>query len=115
MADSSRFEYVIRSPSDIQAVAVQIESDFTEIAVPYFEGHSELKQIDAALNATPDGECVHYAMDYLRYTHGLIVARLIGRPDYLGLVDTYRRKLAHVSNGFYLPEFEALVSDLAKS
>lgn len=114
MADASKFEYAIRDLSDVDAVAAQIEHDFNEIVVPYFECHAELSSIDAALNKNPERECVHYPMDYLRCAHGVIVARMIGRPDYADLVEVYRQKMAQISNGFYLPKFEALVTDLAR-
>jgi len=114
-ADSSRFEYLIRDLSDVDTVATQIERDFSEIVVPYFECHSDLSGIDAALNGNPGGECIHYPMDYLRCAHGLIVARMVGRPNYRELVEVYGQRLAQVSNGFYLPKFEALVAELAKS
>lgn len=114
VGDSSKFEYLIRDLSDVDTVAAQLERDFDEIVLPYFEKHSALSMVDAALNDNPGEDCVHYAMDYLRCAHGLIVARMVGRPSYINLVEEYRRKLALISNGFYVPKFEALVADLAK-
>lgn len=114
VADPSSFEYLIRDLSDVGAVAAQIERDFDQIVLPYFEDHSTLSKIDAALNQDPEQDCVHYAMDYLRCAHGLIVAQMVGRPNYTDLVEIYRQKLALISNGFYVLKFEALVADLAK-
>jgi hypothetical protein len=114
VADPSRFEYVIRDLSDVDTAAAQLERDFDEIVFPYFEKYSALAMIDAALNENPGQDCVHYAMDYLRCAHGLIVAGIVGRPNYADLVGVYRQKLALISNGFYIPKFEALVADLAK-
>ncbi|MBM3759560.1 MAG: hypothetical protein FJW36_04865 [Acidobacteria bacterium] len=115
MGDSSKFEYVLSGLDDVSVVRTQIEADFIGIVLPYLERHSELSEIDRTLNENPEGECVHYAMDYLRSAHGVIVAQLVGRPKYSELVETYRQKLALISNGFYLPKFEALVADLLES
>jgi len=112
VGDPSRCEYVLRGLDDVSMVAAQIEADFHGIVSPYLERHSGLSEIDRALNENPEGECVHYAMDYLRSAHGVIVAKSVGRPKYPELVEIYRRKLALISNGFYLPKFEALVADL---
>ncbi len=115
VGDPSKFEYVLRGHDDVSGVAAQIEADFIGIVWPYLERHSELSEIDRTLNEHPEEECVHYSMDYLRCAHGVIVAQMVGRPKYSELVETYHRKLALISNGFYLPKFEALMADLGAS
>jgi hypothetical protein len=112
--DPLTYEYVVGDPADVGVVIDQLESDFDKVALPYFERYSDLRMIDVALNENPEADSVHYLMDYLRCAHGLIVARMVGRPNYRDLVEVYRRKLAQISNGFYLPKFEALVADLEK-
>lgn len=111
--DTSKYEYVIRGVDDVYVIASQLERDFCEIVLPYLQRYSELRAVDEALNSDPEHDSVHYMMDYLRCAHGVIVACMIERPDYNDLVDLYRRRLALVSGGFYLPRFEALIADLA--
>lgn len=52
-------------------------------------------------------------MTDVRCAHGLITAKLTGRPDYEELVRIYSERLRQTDKGFYLPKLQALIADLA--
>lgn len=52
-------------------------------------------------------------MPIFRASKGLIVAQLTNRGDYATLVEQYRAIVKKSAGNFHLPQFEALVKDLA--
>jgi hypothetical protein len=105
-------EFRLSSESQIHAVAGQIADVFDEFALPYFEKWSSLEAIDAELNDEPAKQTIHRGAGWLRCSTGIIVAKLVGRPNYRQLAGFYHDVMAGVSKGFYLKRFEALLSSL---
>jgi len=108
------YKLPVLDESDVTSVVARVLEIFRNDALPYFSQFSDLKAVDAAINDHPRQKCIHRVMSYLRCSTGAIVAKLTDRKDFDALVATYREKLQHDANGFYLPPFEALIRDLGR-
>lgn len=111
---ASGHEYEIGNLESVVTVGAALEADFNRHVLPYFQRHSTRAAIEETLNRNPEGDCAHYSMDYLRCAHGVILARMVARPDYDRLVEIYRKKLTAFANGFYVPKFDDLVIDMGR-
>jgi hypothetical protein len=110
--DSRGCEFLLESKSEVASVAEKIVGVFREFALPYFERWGSLAAIDAELNDKP-GERTHQrALAWFRCSTGLIVAKLVGRPDYEQLAAFYLDVMTRDNKGFYLKRFQALVKSL---
>jgi len=83
------------------------------VAQPYYENYSSVEVIDTLLNENPLLSTPHVGGPNFRVSKGLIVARLTGRQNYPELVELYRGIVKNAAGDFYLPQFDALVEDLA--
>ena len=108
------YVYPVKNDVDVQAAAEKLLELFDTKAVPYFERYGSLEAIDHLLNDLPKQETPHRGYPMPRAASGLIVAKLVSRPNYLELLETYRSALAKLNGGFYLPQFEALAKSLEK-
>ncbi|MGO8689606.1 MAG: hypothetical protein ACLQLG_08220 [Thermoguttaceae bacterium] len=105
-------EFLLESESEVGPVAEKIMDVFREFALPYFERWGSLKAIDVELNDTPTKPTPHRGLAWFRCSTGIIVARLLGRPDYEQLVAFYTDVMARDNKGFYLGPFQALLKSL---
>ena len=105
-------EFLLESESEIASVTEEIVRVFREFALPYFERCGSLAAIDAELNAKPGERTRQRALAWFRCSTGLIVAKLVGRPDYEQLVAFYTDVMTKDNKGFYLKRFQALVKSL---
>jgi hypothetical protein len=105
-------EFRLASLSDVTAVTTEILRVFREFALPYFDKYSSLPEIDAELNDKPQERTPNRGMSWLRVSTGIIVARLVGRDDYLQLVEMYEERMRRENNGFYLKRFQRLLESL---
>jgi hypothetical protein len=80
----------------------------------WYARFSDLGAIDRELNDDPTRETPNRPLPWLRCSTGVIVARLVDRPNYDEVVEVYSQTMRSVSDGFYWPRFEALVADLAR-
>ena len=85
---------------------------FRTFALPYFEKFVSLAAIDAELNDKPTERTPNRGSPWLRCSTGLIVAKLVGRPNYQELIDIYTEVVSGNAKGFYLKRFQALVQSL---
>jgi hypothetical protein len=108
------FQIPLKEEASMGAVTTQIFSIFREKAQPFFTQFSTLAAVDSVINDQPSENCVHRVMPWLRCSTGVIVAKLVGRENYDHLVSIYRAIVRNDSNGYYLPRFELLLSDIAK-
>ena len=105
-------EFLLESDREIDAVAEGIVRIFEEFALPYFEKFSSLDAIDAELNRSPQEATPNRVAPWLRCATGVIVAKLVGRPNYPELVAVYSEILSRSDKGFYLKRFQALLKTL---
>jgi hypothetical protein len=110
--NSRACEFLLESQSDVELVAGNISKLFDDFAIPYFEKFSSLAAIDAELNDRPTDRTPNRGATWLRCSTGVIVAKLVGRPNYDDLVETYREVLRNSDKGFYLKFFDPLVESL---
>jgi len=98
--------------SDFERFGSRIASVFREFAFPYFERWGDLVAIDVELNDKPAERTPHRGIPWERCSKGIIVARLVGRPNYDQLAVFYTEVMTQNSKGFYLKRFQALVKSL---
>jgi len=109
---NSDVEFRLESDSDVVSVAEEILTLFRSIGLPYFERFHSITAVDHELNDDPTRRTPHRAAPWLRCSTGLIVAKLINRPNYHALLDIYTQVLSRSDGGFYLSRFQALQQDL---
>jgi len=110
--DSRSCEFLLESESQIALIAEKITDVFCKFALPYFERWESLIVIDAELNGKPVERTHQRPLAWQRCSTGLIVAKLVGRPDYSQLSALYTEIMAQDNKGFYLKRFQALVKSL---
>jgi hypothetical protein len=106
------YQIPLRGAEEVDAVVSQVSTIFRENALPYFAQFCSLVAVDSAVNDQPTLPCIHRSLPCLRCSTGAIVAKLTGRKNYDELISIYHAVMRVDSNGFYLPDFEALLSDL---
>jgi hypothetical protein len=114
LTNGSTGVFVLESESQVAAVAEEILNVFREVALPYFERWGSLAAIDAELNNSPGERTLHRALAWYRCSTGIIVAKLVGRPNYEELAAFYTEVMTKDNKGFYLKRFEALLKSLEK-
>jgi hypothetical protein len=104
--------FLLESESEIASVTEKVVGVFRKFALPYFVQFGSLAAIDAELNDHPAERSVNSSLAWFRCSRGLIVAKLMGRPDYEQLVTIYTDVITRDNKGFYLKGFQALVESL---
>jgi hypothetical protein len=112
--DNRACEFLLETPADVHRIAGEIMKVFHEFAIPYFNKFSSLSAIDAELNTRPTERTPNRPFSWLRCSTGIIVAKLVGRPDYDTLAMIYSDFLARTNKGFYLKRFKALLESLRR-
>ena len=100
--DNRGYEFFLEEPAQVPAIAKQLLDGFHTIAVPYFRRFEQLAEIDKELNTKPTERTPNRVAPWLRASSGIIVAKLLGRPNYNDLVATYTAPLTQADRGFYL-------------
>lgn len=110
--DNRGCEFFLESSADIPRIATEIVEVFRKYALPYYANFDSIREIDRALNDDPRRDTPHRIVTWLRCATGVIVAKLVDRPDYARLVKIYTKQLRSTDKGFYLSRFEDLVKSL---
>ena len=110
--DNRACEFIVETDVDVITASEQILRVFREFALPYFARFSELSAIDAELNDHPLERTPNRPVPWLRCASGLIVAKLVERPNYTELVQVYGDLMSRADKGFYLGRFRALADIL---
>jgi hypothetical protein len=103
---------IIEKPPDISESTEYIMRLFQDFALAYFDRFSSLAAIDAELNDHPTQPTHNRPAAWLRCSTGVIVAKLVGRPNLTELIDVYTDVMTRMDKGFYLKRFESLVRSL---
>lgn len=112
---SSKYDVVVSSAEDVHDAIQKLAQAFREVAIPYFSQFGSLKGIDAALNGRPSERCIHMINERARCSKGLIVAKLLHRPDYAELQQIYKERVARSGRITYERYFVPLMNDLDRS
>jgi hypothetical protein len=110
--DSRSCEFRLASEREVVALSQKVAGVFREFALPYFDRWGSLAAIDAELNDRPSEPTRHRALAWFRCSTGIIVAKLVGRPDFDQLAALYTDVMTRDNRGFYLPRFQELVKSL---
>jgi hypothetical protein len=110
--DGRSCEFLLERESEIPSVAEKLVNVFREFALPYFERWGSLAAIDAELNDKPAERSHHRALASFRCSTGIIVAKLLCRPNYNQLAAFYTEVMNRDNKGFYLKRFQALLTSL---
>jgi hypothetical protein len=106
------YNFFLVSDSDLALVAEQCLRIFREVGLPYYERWGSLRAIDAELNDDPSRKTPHRSLAWFRCSTGIIVARLVGRPDIEKLASFYTKVMTQDNRGFYLKRFQDLLESL---
>jgi|GEM_PF-3275453 hypothetical protein len=111
---SSQYDVVVSNAGDVHDAIQKLVQAFRDVAIPYFSQFGSLKGIDAALNGSPSERCVHMINERARCSKGLIVAKLLHRPDYAELQKIYKEKVARSGRITYERYFVPLMNELER-
>jgi hypothetical protein len=110
--DTRPCEFLLESEAGIPVVSEHLVRVFRDFALSYFDKFHSLFAIDAELNDNPTRRTPNRVAPWPRESTGLIVAKLVGRPDYENLAGVYSTVMRDSHKGFYYKTFEALVKSL---
>jgi len=85
----NRGDYIMENREQIFGTARQIEKDFKEIAIPYFDCNSDLVSIESNLNRRKSNGSYVESESVSDACMGLIAAKLCKRDDLLEMADFY--------------------------
>jgi hypothetical protein len=105
-----RFRIV--SEDDIPSATQGIVEVFCGIALPYYDKFGSLSAIDRDLNERPCEPTLNQGFPWLRCSAGIIVAKLVNRPNFADLEACYRSTMERVDDGFYTSRFYNLLESL---
>ena len=80
----------IISEGDIPSAAQEIVEVFRGIALPYYDKFGSLSAVDHELNERPFERTPNRGTPWLRCSAGIIVAKLVNRPNFTDLEACYR-------------------------
>jgi hypothetical protein len=105
--------FLLESDGQLDSLVATLLGLFHTVALPYYQRWSSLHAIDAELNDDPTVRSPHRGGPPLwRCSTGIIVAKLVQRPDYGALAQYYADVMRRVSNGFYYAQYQALLASL---
>ncbi len=107
---SRRLEFFTEFEAGIPRVVQDVLKIFHEFAVPYFERYGSLRAIDNELNGDPRSMTHQRSLPWFRCSTGIIVAKLVARPDYEELASFYLDVMRN--HKFYLKYFQPLLKSL---
>lgn len=108
--DSRSCEFLLESPSEVGSITEKIVRVFHEFGLPYFDRLGSIQAIDAALNSNAPERTPHRVLAFFRCSTGIIVAKLVGRPNYDELVALYTDVMTRDNDGFYFKRFQELLT-----
>jgi hypothetical protein len=110
-SDLRPYWFRIVSEDDIPSVTRRIVEAFCGIALPYYDKFGSLSAIDHELNDRPREPTRNRGFPWLRCSAGIIVAKLVNRPNFAELEACYRATMDEVG-WFYAQRFHNLLESL---
>lgn len=86
--ERARGRYHIKDKADFKPVIAAIESDFLEVALPWFSGIQDMRSIDAHINEK-DRNGKYNPKSVSHACKGLIAAHLAGNPAFGEMAEAY--------------------------
>ena len=116
-----KYEFLLTSDDAVPSVVVKLVEVYRQIALPFFESHSTVADVDRLFNKAPNeyNTILYNADAWTRSAYATIAARLAGNRDYERLVRTYE-EVMKTSNGGqkhgqYLALLKLLENETAKT
>lgn len=107
----------VTSERSLGRAVKQITKMFEKYALPFYATYSNLEALDREINGQP--ESFEYWMGgghpAERSSRGVILAKLLGRPDFDNLCAIYDRQIHKLSPNLWWPHLKALISDLREN
>jgi len=109
-SDGLRFHVDITTK--LQGISDDLLSVFHKYALPFYDEHCTVEQVDRMLNTNPYEPVDVERSIWYRCSKGIIASKLTGRLSHNNLKQMYREQVVNYANGFYLPQFDALLASL---
>lgn len=110
--DGNEYCYSLYTISDITKCYFEISKVFSDIAEPFFARFDKIENIEKEVNIE-SRKSIFTGPKY-EGNVGIILAKLVKNPNYEQLKTKYQNYYEWLSNGFYLPEYNAVVEELKK-
>jgi len=108
--DGNDYSCYLNTESDLEKCAGYVENLFRIVAIPFFQEYDNLRKMDEAINIK-NGTSIFSGLKY-EGCLGIILAKLVGNPEYDFFLEKYFNYYKSFSDGFYLPEYEKLIKVL---
>lgn len=109
---NQRMELFYYSESDIADIADRLIILFEDFVIPYFEKYATWEGLNSIFNNNLEYNVVHCNIEPERSLRGLIVAKLIDRPDIENLIQIHGTRIKEKGNENYQIEFRKLLGIL---
>ncbi len=92
-----KYEFLLSGEDAVDAVADKVLDTLREIALPFFESHATVANVDRLFNENPSSpeSRLYNLNNWTRCAYATIAARLVGNPRYPELVNGYAALLAN--------------------
>jgi len=109
-----KYEFLLAGEDTVERVAAQLIRTFREVALPFFESHSTIADVDRLFNEQPNSpeSRLYNLNNVMRCCYATTAAKLVGNPRYAEIVQSYSEFLQAADQGFYVPQYQALVQRL---
>jgi hypothetical protein len=106
-----KYEFLLGGNETVEPVAASILSTFHETALPYFESHSTIADVDRAFNETPNTmpSLLQNADTWTRLAFATIAAKLVKNPKYDSIVQTYKAFIKKADGGEDSKRYQSLL------
>jgi len=96
-----KYEFLLSDESTVGTVAEKLSLTFREVALPFFDNHSTVADVDRLLNEMPNApQTILYHTDgWTRCAYATIAAKLAANPRYDELVGVYDAYLTALDGG----------------
>lgn len=101
--------YYIENDSEIKKLSVLLSEQIQKYVFPYFDENSSLEKMEKLLNANIEEVSLHHFFSVTKACFGIIIARILDRPNLQELIKQYRDDLRPAKQEF-LNEYEKVVS-----
>ena len=108
--DGQEHRLALHREEDLPACARQLLALFELTVEPFFQRYARLEELEKEVNVAHRKSI--FSGPKFEGCVGLILAKLVGNPDYEQLKGRYYKYYEWFAGGFYLPEYEGVIAQL---
>jgi hypothetical protein len=108
--DDENYRFYLEEEKDVDTIAKLLVDVFYTIVLPFFNKYDTLDKIEIDLNKDPMNTSL--TGDIFKGSKSIISSKLLKKDSFNSLKEIYRKYYEKFADGFYLPEYDQLISNL---